>query len=75
MPSDLTAEACYAPILDGIRWTNVLLRYSGLKWSILTYLPGPFYLRRLLRLGGERRGEEAASQGAQDGPPVHYSIT
>jgi hypothetical protein len=30
---------------------------------------------RLLCLGGERRGEEAASQGADEGPPIHHSIT
>jgi hypothetical protein len=29
----------------------------------------------LLRLGGERRGEETARQGADEGPPVHHSIT
>jgi hypothetical protein len=29
----------------------------------------------LLRLSGERRGEEAASQAADERPPVHYSIT
>jgi hypothetical protein len=28
-----------------------------------------------LRLGGERRGEEAASQGAEERSSVHYSIT
>jgi hypothetical protein len=30
---------------------------------------------RLLRRGGERRGEEAASQSADERSPVHYSIT
>jgi hypothetical protein len=25
--------------------------------------------------GGERRGDEAASQGADKCPPIHYSIT
>jgi len=30
---------------------------------------------RLLPLGGERRGEEAARQGAKECPPIHYSIT
>jgi hypothetical protein len=29
----------------------------------------------LLRLDGERRGEEAASQGAEERPPVYHSIT
>jgi len=29
----------------------------------------------LLRPGGERRGEEAASQGADELQSVHYSIT
>jgi hypothetical protein len=29
----------------------------------------------LLRLGGERRGEEATSKCADEGSPVHYSIT
>jgi hypothetical protein len=28
-----------------------------------------------LRLGDERRSEEAASQNADEGPAVHYSIT
>ena len=32
-------------------------------------------LGRLLRLGGERRGEEAASQSRQERAPVHHSIT
>jgi hypothetical protein len=30
---------------------------------------------RRLRLGGARRGEEAASDNAKERPPVHYSIT
>lgn len=30
---------------------------------------------RLLRLSGERSGEEATSEGAHEGPPVHHSIT
>jgi hypothetical protein len=29
---------------------------------------------RLLRLSGERRGEEG-DRASQEGPPVHYSIT
>ena len=29
----------------------------------------------LLRLGGERRREEAASMGADGGSPIHHSIT
>jgi hypothetical protein len=29
----------------------------------------------MLRLDGERRGEEAASQAADERPPVHHSIT
>jgi hypothetical protein len=28
-----------------------------------------------LRLGGERRGEEAAGQGADERSPVYHSIT
>ena len=28
-----------------------------------------------LGLNGKRRGEEAASQGAEERPPVHHSIT
>jgi hypothetical protein len=35
----------------------------------------PRHLPRLLRLGGERRGEEAARQGPEERPPVHHSIT
>jgi hypothetical protein len=35
----------------------------------------PVNLPRLLRFGTERRGEEAASQGADECPPIHYSIT
>jgi len=30
---------------------------------------------RLLRLDGERRGEEATSHGPEEGAPVHHSIT
>jgi hypothetical protein len=37
--------------------------------------PDPPDLSRRLRLGGERRGEEAASQGAEERSPVHHSIT
>ena len=33
------------------------------------------HLPRLLRLGGERRGEEAAGQRADERSPVHHSIT
>jgi NOL1/NOP2/fmu family ribosome biogenesis protein len=29
----------------------------------------------LLRLSAERRGEEAASHSAEEGPSIHYSIT
>src|SRR5438128_721639 len=29
---------------------------------------------RRLRLGDKRRGEEAANQGAEERPPIHYSI-
>jgi hypothetical protein len=32
-------------------------------------------LPRLLRPGGERRGEEADCDTGNEGPPVHYSIT
>jgi hypothetical protein len=35
----------------------------------------PVCLPYLLRLGGERRGEETARQGADERPPIHYSIT
>ena len=35
----------------------------------------PSVPRRLLRLGGERRGEEATSHGADERSPVHHSIT
>jgi hypothetical protein len=31
--------------------------------------------RRRLRLGGQRRGEEAASQSPDERPAAHYSIT
>jgi hypothetical protein len=37
--------------------------------------PDPGELSLRLRPGGERRGEEAAYQGANEGSPVHYSIT
>ena len=33
------------------------------------------YLPRLLPLGDERRGEEGTSQGSEEHPPVHHSIT
>jgi hypothetical protein len=29
----------------------------------------------LLRLDGERRGEEATGEGAEERSPLHYSIT
>ena len=32
-------------------------------------------LPRALRLGGERRGEEATGQGTEERPTFHYSIT
>ena len=35
----------------------------------------PRHLPRRLRLGGERRGEEATRQAADERPPVHHSIT
>jgi hypothetical protein len=37
--------------------------------------PYPVNLLRLLRLGGERRAEEAASQSAEECPTLHHSIT
>ena len=42
---------------------------NHVKISDSRHLPGP------LRLGGERRGEEAARQGAKEGPSIHHSIT
>jgi hypothetical protein len=33
------------------------------------------YTSGLLRLGGERRGEEAASDHAKEGPSLHHSMT
>jgi hypothetical protein len=41
----------------------------------LTQKPDPINLPRLLGLGDERRGEEAARHGAEEGASVHYSIT
>ena len=35
----------------------------------------PRHLSRLLRVGGERRGEEATRQAADERPPIHHSIT
>ena len=35
----------------------------------------PIDLPRLLRVGGERRGEKAASHGTEECPPFHYSMT
>jgi hypothetical protein len=32
-------------------------------------------LPRLLRPGGERRGEEAAGHASDEGSPVHHSMT
>jgi len=29
----------------------------------------------LLRLGGDRRGEEATRQGSDEPPPIYHSIT
>ena len=37
--------------------------------------PDPPHLLRLLGLGGERRGEEAASQYPDERPAVHHSST
>jgi hypothetical protein len=37
--------------------------------------PDPIDSLRLLRPDGERRGEEAACHGADECPPIHYSIT
>src|SRR5712664_3560904 len=34
-------------------------------------MPNPPHLPRLLRLSGERRGEETAGQGAEERAPVH----
>jgi hypothetical protein len=36
--------------------------------------PHPVDLVWLLRVGGERRGEEAASQGGEERTSVHHSI-
>jgi len=37
--------------------------------------PDAIHSPRLLRLGGERRGEDATSQGAEECASVHHSIT
>ncbi len=42
---------------------------NHVKISDSRHLPGP------LRLGGERRGEEAASDAGDEGSAVHHSIT
>jgi hypothetical protein len=36
--------------------------------------PDPRHLPRRLRLDGERRGEEATSQGPEERPPIHHSL-
>jgi hypothetical protein len=35
-------------------------------------MPNPPHLPRRLRLGGERRAEEATSQSADEGPAVYH---
>ena len=41
----------------------------------LEQVTDPVHLPSLLRLSGERRGEEAARHAGDEGPPVHHSIT
>ena len=51
---------------------NLMLRPSGVA---LVQEPDPIDLTGLLRLDGEGRGEEAARDSSEEGPPVHHSIT
>jgi hypothetical protein len=37
--------------------------------------PDPVCLGRLLRLGGERRGEHGEGNAGDKASPIHYSIT
>jgi hypothetical protein len=48
---------------------------AGTEERIRLEHSNPRNLRQLLRLGGDRRGEEAACQAADERPPVHHSIT
>jgi hypothetical protein len=48
---------------------------SGLDWLPLAQDSDPIHLPRRLRLSGERRGEEAASDDAKERSPMHHSIT
>jgi hypothetical protein len=45
------------------------------RWSARTRVPDLRDLGRLLRLGGEWRGDKAASESSDERPPIHYSIT
>jgi hypothetical protein len=44
-------------------------------WCAWKHDTDPPDLPRLLRLDGERCGEEAASQGTDEGASVHHSMT
>ena len=44
-------------------------------WCAVVQKTDPGDLPRLLPLGGERRGEEAASQSPEERAPVHHSMT
>src|SRR5262249_38596168 len=56
------------PLLEG------LVDRVGARIGARQY-PDPRYLRRLLRLRGERRGEETASKGPEERTPVDHWIT
>src|SRR5262249_8600630 len=47
----------------------------GGSWRVDTEVADAPHLPGLLRLGRQRRGEDAAAQNAKEFPPPHYSIT
>ncbi len=50
------------------------LKPPGKAWSRLEE-PNPWHLPRRLRPGGERGGQESASERPDERPPVDHSIT
>src|SRR5262249_23115782 len=48
---------------------------GGRRGTVGSRLPDPCDLARLLRVGGERRGEEHRTRASKERAPVHYWIT
>src|SRR4029453_6787111 len=56
-------------------WNGSSAGLAPLRAPRWVYDRQSIHLRRLLRLGGQRRGEEASSYGADEESPIHHSIT